>query len=293
MKEAEMWLQTVDTPPPVLMVVGPTAVGKSEFAITVARAWSAPIISADAFQVYRGMDIGTAKVPPADRINPMHHLIDCCDPTDAYTLGDYLTACRALLQQTQHPWVICGGTGLYANALLFGYELAPKSQFRTVLDDAYQRDGIAPLWQRLQTLAPDTARTIDANNPRRVIRALDLALQGQATPREQANQTPRPDIRVVVLHAPRDVLHQRIDARVRNMMRLGLVDEVSGLLAAGVSPTGASFQAIGYKETAQWLHDKIRPLHELESIVTIKTNQFAKRQLTWFKPFQFAEWVTI
>lgn len=293
MKAAEAWLKTVPTPPPILMVLGPTAVGKSAFAITVARAWSASIISADAFQVYRGLDIGTAKVPLSERMDPMHHLIDICEPTAAYTLADYVTACRGLLAQSQQPWVICGGTGLYAKAILYDYQLAPPSCYRESLMAWYHREGVEPLWQRLHDLDPVTASRVDAHNPRRVMRALDLAMQGHSPLRVAANAQPRLDIRVVVLHAPRDVLHHRIDARVRTMLDRGLVDEVRGLMAAGVSPTGPSFQAIGYKETAQWLRDNMQSLHELESTLMSKTKQFAKRQLTWFNPFPFAEWVSV
>ncbi|NDD66737.1 tRNA (adenosine(37)-N6)-dimethylallyltransferase MiaA [bacterium] len=293
MKAADEWLKTVDTPPPVLMVVGPTAVGKSAFAMAVARAWSASIISADAFQVYRGLDIGTAKVPLLDRLDPPHYLIDHCEPTDSYTLADYVTACRGLLAQTHRPWVICGGTGLYAKAILYNYQLSPPSCHRESLMARYQREGLAPLWQQLLALDPEVAHRIDAHNPRRVMRALDVALQGHLSPRVMADASPRPDIRVVVLHAPLDVLHHRIDERVRTMLDKGLVDEVQGLIAAGVSPTGPSFQAIGYKETAQWLRDNMRSLHELESTLMSKTKQFAKRQRTWFNPLKWAEWVTV
>lgn len=286
------WSWIPDTPKrPITLLVGPTAVGKTELAIQLANRWGAEIISADAFQVYRGMDIGTAKVPMALRQHPKHHLIDVCDPTDSFTLHDYLIQCRDLLQITEHPWVICGGTGLYASAVLFNYDLNPPSLYREQLEVRYHEEGALALWHDLRALDPMRASQVSTENPRRLIRALDVAIQGKMNPSK--SESPRSDIHVMVMDQNREVIHQRIHTRVKAMLSSGLVDEVKQLLLNGVNPAGASFQAIGYKETAHWLDAKIRPLSELEAILLTKTRQFAKRQQTWFRQFDFAEWIIL
>jgi len=286
------WSWIPDAPKqPITMLVGPTAIGKTELAIQLANRWGAEIISADAFQVYRGMDIGTAKLPMELRQSPKHHLIDVCDPTDSFTLHDYLIQCRNLLQITDHPWVICGGTGLYASAVLFQYDLNPPSLHRDHLEARYHAEGALALWHDLRELDPMRASQVSTENPRRLIRALDVAMQGKITASKA--ESPRSDIHVMVMDQHREVIHQRIHTRVKAMLDRGLVDEVQQLVLNGVNPAGASFQAIGYKETAHWLDAKIRPLSELEAMLVTKTRQFAKRQQTWFRQFDFAEWIIL
>ncbi len=271
--------------PPIFGIVGPTASGKTELALAVAARLPVEVLVADSRQVYRGMDIGTAKPDRAARAAVPHHLLDVADPDEPFTVADWVRMARAIIpeiaERTSTPLVV-GGTGLYVAALLDGHDYATQPadpERRAALAAAFETDGVEPLLRRLADLAPDAAASVDARNPRRVLRALERAESGDATPR----RTPYAGaVRLVGLDRPRDVLYRRIDDRARWLFSNGLLDEVRGLLAAGYGPELRPMAGHGYAEAVRHLAGEWTLEQAIET-TALRTRQYAKRQLTWFR----------
>lgn len=277
----------------VLVLAGPTASGKSALAMAVAEATGAEIISADSMQIYRGMDIGTAKVSPAERRLVPHHMIDICDPDENFSVADYAARVEALLQTGMaegRRFILCGGTGQYISALLDGLDFVEEKHdpdLRQALEARLATEGAVKLWSEIQALDPQQAERIHPNNHKRVIRFLELYhLTGQTMTelnRQSKQRGPRFRFQGYCLEWPREELYARIHTRCRQMFADGLLDELRALLAAYPQlETYQSFQAIGYKEALRCLRGEETEAEAVEALA-LATRHYAKRQLTWFR----------
>ena len=271
---------------PVVVIVGPTAVGKTKTGIELAKAFDGEIVSGDSVQVYRGMDIGSAKVTKEEAEGIPHHLIDICDPDDAMSVAMFQTLARAAIDDIYTRGklpIIVGGTGLYIRSILYDYEFVEQpvdEALRAELERFAEVEGREALHQRLVQLDPERAATIHPNNVRRVVRALEVAMQGDTQTTDSA-PSEHYDFRLFVLHADREILYDRINQRVDAMMEAGLVEEVERLLAQGYRDTQA-MRAIGYKEMIPFIDGKMSKEKAID-LLKQHTRQFAKRQLTWFR----------
>jgi tRNA dimethylallyltransferase len=284
--------------PRVIVICGPTATGKTAAGIALARALGGEIISADSMQVYRRMDIGTAKPTAAERAAVAHHLIDVVDPDEPFDAARYAAQARAevlALHRRGAVPVIVGGTGLYIKALLHGLfrSDAGDPAVRRRLSAEAETGGIRELHARLVACDPESARRLHPNDTARILRALEV-FEVTGWPisgfhREHRFAEAPFDALQIGLHLDRDVLYERIDCRVDAMLAAGLEDEVRGLLAAGYGPQLKSMQSIGYSHTAAWLAGRIS---RDEAVRTLKrdTRRFAKRQMTWFRADSQVVW---
>jgi tRNA dimethylallyltransferase len=274
--------------PSVVAIVGPTAVGKSEVALEVASRIGGEVVNADAFQVYRGMDIGTAKVPPQERRGIAHHLVDILDVTEELSVAQYQREGRAVLADLGRrgvPAVVVGGSGLYVRALLDdlrfpGSDPIVRARWEATLAEV----GPEALHRVLAQRDPEAARHILPTNGRRIVRALEV---GEMTGQPFTAQLPVAGPGLVAhlsigLDLPRDVLDARISARVRRMFRTGLVDEVRGLLAQGLRESRTAGRALGYPQVVALL-DGTLDQDEAEADIVLATRRFARRQQRWFR----------
>ncbi len=282
-----------------VFLAGPTAVGKSEIALRLAEKIGGEIITVDSMQVYRGLDIGTAKPSPAERARVPHHLIDVCDLHEAFDAAQFIrlaeTAVEEIRSRGRTP-VFCGGTGLYFKAFLEGLGEAPAThpELRAELAAA----PFAALLRELRERDPAAYDKIDRQNPRRVIRAVEIIrLTGRKFSEQRAEWKPASRIThhasrfFCLTRAPED-LRRRIDLRVDEMFRRGLVAETEQLLKRGLAENKFAMQAIGYRQVVEHLHGE-RLLAETIALVKIRTRQFAKRQLTWFRRHGNCEWIEL
>lgn len=284
----------------VIAIVGPTAVGKSAIAEHVALQLGGEVVSADSMQVYRGMDIGTAKTPSTDRSVPLH-CVDIADPGTPFSAAVYQLAARGaiddILGRGLLP-VVCGGTGLYVRAALDDFEFPTgdgSTPARQRLEALAADIGPDALHARLSTVDPSSAARIHPNNVRRTIRALEMAEEGTS----YADQAERFSVRTSVydtafigIAMDRDELYARIDARVNAMMEAGLLDEVRRLLDAGYRHAVTATQAIGYKELVPVLE---QGASQADAVASIKqaTRRYAKRQLTWLRADPRVVWLDV
>jgi tRNA dimethylallyltransferase len=281
-----------DAKAPVL-IAGPTASGKSAVAMELARLLDGEIISVDSMQVYRGMDIGTAKPGPEDRRQVAHHLIDMAEPSQPFDAAQFAAAARQSLAQIQsrgHLPIFCGGTGLYFNAFLHGLGGAPQSN--PALRAELESTPLEILLAELDQADPETARRIDRQNPRRVIRAMEvIRLTGRPYSQQRACWTDS-SATPPAFGLSRDVedLRNRINRRVDAMFASGLVVETRALLSRGLADNRTALQALGYRQVYEHLHGG-PPLEQTIEQVKIKTRQFAKRQMAWFRHQMKIEWI--
>ena len=277
--------------PRVLCIVGQTAVGKSALALEAAQWFGGEVISADSRQIYRHMDIGTAKPTAAERALVPHHLIDVADPNGWYSLSmfrrDVLDAIADCASRGVVP-IIAGGTGQYLAALLEGWtvpEFPPNDALRAELEETARRDGSGVLHARLLVLDPAAAASIHTTNARRIIRALEVCIgTGQRFSELQKSAPLTFDPTVVWLQMPTEALYARIDARVDAMIAAGLVAEVQALLAAGYDWTLPAMSGIGYHELRPYLEHECR-LADAVQRIKFDTHAFARSQSTWFRRF--------
>lgn len=279
--------------PRVLVLAGPTATGKSEAALAVCSALGGEIISADSGAVYRGCDIGTGKPSADERTAVPHHLIDVRDPGEPFSVAEYRVLAESAIVACAtrgHVPVLAGGTGLYIRQVLDAPELPPVAP-RPELRAALLARPADELHAELMAVDPMAAARIHPANVRRVVRALEVwSVTGRPISQAWAESVrPRRPACFLVLDRPADVLRARIAARVRRMLDAGLVEEVRGLLASGVSPADQSMQALGYRQTVRWLQGNA-PLADLEEEIVVGTARFAKRQRTWFRREPGAVW---
>lgn len=273
--------------PPLLGIVGPTASGKTDLALAIARRLPVEIVIADSRQVYRGMDVGTAKPDAAARAAVAHHLLDVVEPDEPFTVADWVTQARALLSEIAEKGrlpLLVGGTGLYVSALLDGHDYASQSwspELRRRLAEELETEGLGPLAERLGRLAPDVAERTDLRNPRRVLRALERAEAGSA--RSSRTEPYAGRTALVAIQRPREVLYRRIDNRARRLFTAdGLLDEARRLRAAGHGPELRPMSGHGYLEAMGHLAGEWT-LEEAIERTARRTRHYAKRQLTWFR----------
>lgn len=284
----------------ITIIIGPTAIGKSDYAIDLAAKTAAEIISADAFQVYRHMDIGTAKVSRAVRDRIPHHLIDIKSPLETYSVAEFLDLTRKLISEIKQRGkqvIICGGTGFYIHSFLcdavFDDIGMSNPSVRVDLERMAQQHGGAYLWKRLYQIDPDRAKAIDKNNSRRVIRALEIYHITKKKPSQlMTPPSMRNDVRLIGLTAPRATIYDRIHRRVDTMLADGLIEEVRHLRAMKVPDNAQSLSALGYKETCLYLNGSLTK-EEMIQLIKIRTRHFAKRQLTWFKRYENIQWLEV
>ncbi len=282
----------------LIAIVGPTAVGKTRLAIDLALRLDTEIISGDALQVYRGLDIGTAKPDTAERRGVIHHLIDILGPREEFSVADFKPRAAALIAAINARGripILAGGTGLYVRSLLEDYRFnaAPGSEeIRRRLADLAERHGSAHLHSLLQAADPETAARLHPNDTRRVIRALESFEQSGEQVSRARNDAPVYDSLVIGLTMERGKLYERINRRVDDMIAAGLVAEVAALLKSGVPPTARSLQAIGYKELADHLTGGA-DLAAAVANIKQATRNFAKRQYTWFRRMPYIHWVDV
>ena len=278
-----------------LYLCGPTAVGKSAVAIELAKRLGGEIVSVDSMQVYRGMDIGTAKPSAQERRDVPHHLIDVADLTETFDAARFVRLATETEEQIVARGkvaIYCGGTGLYFNALLQGLGEAPPSD--PVIRRELENTELAKLLEELRIKDPECFAVIDRDNPRRIIRALEvIRITGKPFSQQRSVWKTVPnDALIVGLEMDRDELRQRIATRACSMFANGLVEETRALLAKGLRENQTASQALGYKQVIDYLDGR----HELlftASMVQIKTSQFAKRQMTWFKRQLPVQWFTV
>jgi len=273
----------------LVAIVGPTGSGKSAIAIELARRLGGEIVNADSRQIYRGMDIGTAKPTPEERRSVRHHLYDIVDPTDEYSLALYKRDARAMLEklweQDTFGWVV-GGTGQYVWALLEDWqvpEVAPDPALRASLRAYAEEHGADSLHQRLRSVDPEAADHIDARNLRRVIRALEVHHHtGAPISTWQSKGTPDFEYLLFGIDLPRDELDARIERRVDGMFEAGFVDEVRRLLDKGVPANAPAMSSIGYAEVIRHLAGETS-LEEAVAQTKRATRRLARRQMQWFR----------
>ncbi|MFZ1731732.1 MAG: tRNA (adenosine(37)-N6)-dimethylallyltransferase MiaA [Bacteroidota bacterium] len=286
--------------PQIIVLTGPTASGKTAVGITLAGMLDAEIISADSRQVYRGMNIGTAK-PGADELSAVpHHGIDVCDPSETYTVGRFFEDSQGwiddILSRGKRVLVV-GGSGLYVRAITDGIFEGPKADplLRAQLEERILTDGLPALVEELRRLDPATGEIIDQRNPVRVIRALEVCLlTGQRFSELRAGRMPSLsyDAHIAALRWDRGALHERINRRVDEMMADGLVEEVSGLLAAGIEPGWSALNTVGYKEIIGYLSKRMS-IDETVEAIKRSTRQYARRQMTWLRKETRSRWIDV
>jgi tRNA dimethylallyltransferase len=275
--------------PPIVVILGPTAVGKTELAIQLAERTGGEIVSVDSRLFYVGMDIGTAKPTPEERSRVPHHLIDVCSPDDTWSLGVFQTearkAIRGIHQRGRLP-ILVGGTGQYLQGLLEEWtvpELPPNEALRNILMQWSEEVTPAGLHKRLAYLDPSAAEKIDARNVRRTVRALEVIFcTGVRFSDQRQKRESDYAILKIGLKRPREELYDRIDRRVDRMIENGLIDEVIGLLNAGYSPKLPALSAIGYREIIDYLYGRLTR-EEAVRLIKRQTRQFVRRQSNWFK----------
>lgn len=283
---------------PALFIAGPTAVGKSEIALRLAERVGGELISTDSMQVYRGLDIGTAKPTPAERARIPHHLLDVCDLSDPFDAAQFVRRARQAVAEIQSRGrvpIFCGGTGLYFKAFVSGLGEAPATD--SALRAALEAAPFESLLHELRERDPVAYEKIDKQNPRRVIRAVEvIRLTGRKFSEQRAEwKTPAAlpvEKNSYCFTRPPADLHARINARVDAMFSRGLVEETRALLERGLALNPTALQAIGYRQVAEYLRGE-HSLEETVELVKIRTRQFAKRQLTWFRRHGNMKWIEL
>ncbi|MCI6432103.1 MAG: tRNA (adenosine(37)-N6)-dimethylallyltransferase MiaA [Oliverpabstia sp.] len=284
---------------PLIILTGPTAVGKTKLSIKLARAVNGEIISADSMQVYRYMDIGSAKIRPEEMEEIPHHLVDCLDPDEEFNVVRFQKMAKEAMEdiyaRNRIP-ILVGGTGFYIQAVTGDIdftECGEDNSYRKELEKKAKEQGPEVLHRMLLEVDPESALAIHANNTKRVIRALEYYQQtGEpiSLHNQQQRQKESPyNLAYFVLNDERSRLYERIDARIDEMLREGLVDEVKRLQQMGYHKGMVSMQGLGYKEILSYL-DGTWSLEEAVYILKRDTRHFAKRQITWFKRERNVEW---
>ena len=274
---------------PLIVIVGPTAVGKTEISLQIAERIGGEIVSADSRLFYRGMDIGTAKPSPADQNRVPHHLIDVADPDEPWSLSVFQEAARAAIADIHRRGkmpILVGGTGQYIRAVIEGWEppaQGPNVQLRNYLERWAGEIGAYEMHQRLRVLDPISADRIDMTNVRRTIRAIEVALSTGRRFSDQRGRTPPPFRTLVVgLIRPRVELYARVDARIDGMVSGGLLDEVNLLLAKGYSPSLGTLTAIGYREGIAFVQGEMSLPDAITQMKRL-TRRYVRQQSNWFR----------
>lgn len=286
----------------VIIISGPTATGKTEISIQIALAIGGEIISADSLQVYRGMDIGTAKASLEERALVRHHLIDICDLSDSFNVVEFYNQANAaikdILSRDKVP-IVVGGTGFYINSLIYGPPSGPPSisQVRKNLEEQMEKEGVEVLFERLQMLDPEYAKTITENDKHKIIRALEIIYltKKKVTDFKKEVLPSDYDYRCWFLYYPREVLYPRIEKRCDEMIEMGLIDEVKSLMNKGLLSNPSASSGIGYKQCIEFLQSSQGPKEKEIFSQTFKqiSRNYAKRQFTWYRKEPFFRWLNL
>lgn len=287
---------------PILVLVGPTAVGKTGLAIELATQLNGEIISADSMQVYKGLDIGTAKPTVDERRGVPHHMLDVVEPSDEFSVAEYQAMVENILTELavkDKVPILTGGTGLYIRAVLQGFLLGAEGKdasLRAELYNTAEKQGNEVLHARLEEVDAPSAKRLHPNDLRRVVRALEVyETTGTPLSGHLAMQKERPPVHRGIkfgLMREREHLYQRIDARVDEMLVKGLVEEVQRLLRRGLAHDSTAMQALGYKELVGYLEGHYS-LEEAVYLLKRDTRRYAKRQLTWFRRDKAIKWISL
>jgi len=283
--------------PKIIAVVGPTASGKTALSISLAKKYNGEIVSADSRQIYRGMNIGTAKISVSEQENIPHHLIDIKNPDEEYSVADYQrdasAAIRSILPKNKLPLLV-GGTGLYIDAVLENLDI-PKTkadpELRTKIEKDIAENGLAAVFKKLVERDPEAAYVVDPKNPRRVVRALEVAiLTGEPFTAQRKKNGPLFDALKIGINPPPAILRERIGLRADLMIQDGLIDEVE-TLAKKYGTACMAFDSIGYREIIGYLDGRLS-LDQAVAAIRLNTWHYAKRQMTWFKKDKKIRWIS-
>ncbi|MBQ8324212.1 MAG: tRNA (adenosine(37)-N6)-dimethylallyltransferase MiaA [Clostridia bacterium] len=288
---------------PVYAVVGPTASGKSAYAIRLAKELDGEVISGDSMQIYRGMDIGTAKASVAEQQGVPHHLLDVAEITEGFSAGRFMELAKEKIAEIHGRGktpILCGGTGLYIELLLTGKQLSENTADEKLREELLRfanEQGNEALHARLAELDPKSAENIHPNNVKRVVRALEIALitgstKSEADEKSREGENPYAPTIVRLTYADRGELYKKIDLRVRRMFEEGLENEVRTLCDRGLRETPTASQAIGYKEFYPYFDGEIS-LAQVEEDICRNTRRYAKRQETWFSRMHYDQLITL
>ncbi|MCL2563241.1 MAG: tRNA (adenosine(37)-N6)-dimethylallyltransferase MiaA [Oscillospiraceae bacterium] len=293
----------------IVVITGPTAAGKTGLGVRLAQQFGGEVVSADSMQVYRGLNVGTAKPSALEMDGVPHHMIDVAEPGEAYSVARYVAEARDcaddILRRGKLP-ILVGGTGLYIDSLLAGRDFAAKSEegderaaecrpYRDALAERYEREGAETLWRELQEVDPETAERLHPNDKKRVLRALEVyQLTGQTMTAHNAatrRVPPRYEaVKIALTARERGDLYRRVDKRVDAMLDAGLYAEVADLLQSGLPPACTAMQAIGYKEMARAVAGEIS-LEEAAALIKQESRRYAKRQLSWLRRDETVRWI--
>lgn len=277
----------------VLIIAGPTASGKSELAIEIAKKYDGEIISCDSMQIYKYLDIGTAKIKDEEKQNIKHYMLDVVMPGEEYSVWEYSVAAKKLIENISSRGklpIVAGGTGLYIESVIYplNFSVNKDDDVRARLQRELEESGAEKLHDRLKSIDPQDAEKIHPNNTKRLIRALEIIELSGGVKNKEELKTPQYDVCLISLEIPRDELYGRIDKRVERMFASGLEHEVRDLLDKGlVTKDSQSMQAIGYKEFFPYFEGK-RTLVEVKEEIKQNTRRYAKRQLSWLRRYKFA-----
>lgn len=285
---------------PLIILTGPTAVGKTDLSIQLAKAVDAEIVSADSMQIYKYMDIGSAKVTEEEMQGVKHYLVDEIEPDMPFSVSEYKRMAEKYIDEISRRGknvIVTGGTGLYLNSLIYDMDFGKSDanqELREELNKELEENGPAYMYEKLVSLDKETAERIHPNNTKRVIRAIEVAMSGEKmndfSKDLRYNKKYRPII--IVLNRDRQALYDRINLRVDIMLKNGLIEEVKGLLEKGYTKDMISMQGIGYKEIIKYF-DGEYTLDEAIEIIKRDSRRYAKRQLTWFRRYEDAKWFEI
>lgn len=289
------------TAPSLWAVVGATGTGKTSLSLDLAErleseGYGAEIVNADAMQLYRGMNIGTAKLTAAEQRGIPHHLFDALDVTDEATVAWYQPAARQRIEEIHgrgRDAILVGGSGLYVSSVLFDFQFPPRDEaLRAEIEAELALGGVEPLLTRLRSLDAGAAASVDARNPRRVVRALEVALLG-ADAKVTLPQAPklwRVRTRVLGVSCERAALVKRLDTRVEEMWANGLLDEVRDLVPLGIERGKTASRAIGYQQALAQLRGELSERQAIEE-TQVLTRRYARRQVSWFKRYADVQWL--
>ena len=285
---------------PLIILTGPTAVGKTDLSIQLAKAVDAEIVSADSMQIYKYMDIGSAKVTEEEMQGVKHYLVDEIEPDMPFSVSEYKRMAEEYIDEISSRGknvIVTGGTGLYLNSLIYDMDFGKSDanqELRDKLNKELEENGPAYMYEKLVSLDKEVAERIHPNNTKRVIRAIEVAMSGEKmndfSKDLRYNKKYRPII--IVLNRDRQALYDRINLRVDIMLKNGLIEEVKGLLEKGYTKDMISMQGIGYKEIIKYF-DGEYTLEEAIEIIKRDSRRYAKRQLTWFRRYEDAKWFEI
>jgi tRNA dimethylallyltransferase len=272
----------------IIAIIGPTGIGKSNLAVKICQKINAEIVSADSRQVYRFMDIGTAKPDKNAQSLINHHLIDIINPDESFSLAEYQLQCKSIIEDVYNRKkipLLVGGSGQYVWAVIEGWDIPkviPDIEYRETLEKKAAEIGKEELYRELQSVDPEAAARIDSSNVRRVIRALEIAGNAEGNQSQQRNKKPVYNTLIIGLTTSRDELYRRIDARVDSMIEKGLVDEVQWLFERDYSADLPSMSGIGYKQIGMYLKGELTLESAIQQI-KFETHRYVRSQYNWFK----------